>query len=123
MKHTGQGDEMTTTLKLNFTQARAQLMKVGDDLMKAGANLHVQYARQDCPVSDNNAPGHVHTRDTIKVIRGEDGNLEVVAGGAAIYIEFGHHTRSGSYVPAYPFFLPAFFRAAQDMQNLKPPLI
>jgi hypothetical protein len=37
-------------------------------------------------------------------------DMEAIVGAAAyysIYVEMGHHTRSGSYVPANPWFYPA----------------
>ncbi|MGB9180634.1 MAG: hypothetical protein WCB68_15485 [Pyrinomonadaceae bacterium] len=64
-------------------------------------------ARRGCPVSGNNEPGHVHTRDTITAKANEDGSAIVEAGGAAIFIELG--TR---FTSPHPFFIPAI-EAAQ----------
>lgn len=60
-----------------------------------------ELARQECPVSDNNEPGHVHTRDTIEVVEVDNG-YSVEVGGAAVWIEFGTHLWEG-----HPFLMPA----------------
>lgn len=67
-------------------------------------------ARELCPRSNNNSPGHVHLQDTIRVIEDkETGAIEVVAGDAenldvvpAPVVEYGTHR-----MPARPFMTPA----------------
>ncbi|MGA9994655.1 MAG: hypothetical protein WBP93_04525 [Pyrinomonadaceae bacterium] len=63
------------------------------------AQRMTEQMRRDCPVSDNNEPGHVHTRDTIEARASEDGSATVEAGGAAVWINFGTYK-----TPAHPFF-------------------
>ncbi len=35
----------------------------------------------------------------------------------APYVELGHHTRSGSWVPAQPFLFPAYAQAVSDLKD------
>jgi hypothetical protein len=44
---------------------------------------------------------------------GPDDSVVGVAANYGIYVEMGHHTHSGSYVPAQPFFYPAIEQGAQ----------
>jgi HK97 gp10 family phage protein len=59
-------------------------------------------AFQLCAVSDNNEPGHVHTRDTIAVL--EDGEKTyVIVKGVGLLLEYGTVN-----MPAQAFMRPAF---------------
>ena len=53
-------------------------------------------------MSDNDEPGHVHTRDTIRRETGEEGTTSAVMGGAGVYPEFGT-----SRMAAHPVLTPA----------------
>jgi phage gpG-like protein len=47
-------------------------------------------------------------------------DTEAIVGAAAnysIYVEMGHHTRSGSYVPANPWFYPSVELSRRDMEQ------
>ena len=59
-------------------------------------------------------------RDHIQMIKIDRDNYVVVAGTLgvmyAIYIEFGYTTRSGTPVPARPFWRPAVWNAFYQMQ-------
>ena len=61
----------------------------------------LQYAENICPV----LTGFLRSRLYVEVQPGQ-----VILGNDADYaapVELGHHTRSGSYVPAQPFLVPA----------------
>lgn len=89
----------------------AQLNAIGlaftvDDLAEGALVIAIQ-AENNCPV------GTGHLKSTIFVT--ENGNDVEVGFSAdyASYVEFGHYTRSGSYVPAQPF-----LRSAIDTEEL-----
>ncbi len=90
------------TLQRILTQDRALRLKA--------ANEAADMARALCPVSDNNTPGHVHTRDTIRVETEANGDVKVLADGAALWIELGREA-----APASPFLLPACEIAGQEV--------
>ncbi len=70
--------------------------------LRQAAEEVVEIAQANCPASDNNDPGHIHTRDTI-VARGVNGHrTDVAVGGAGVLIEFGT-----SQTGARPFLIPA----------------
>jgi hypothetical protein len=78
---------------------------------EGAALVGVEMARALCPVSNNNTGGHVHLRDTIRFeVDEQTGAATMIAGDPeqgvtyAVDVEFGHHTASGSFVPAQLFF-------------------
>lgn len=96
------------------------LMKSQIDAAVLNANHDAaQLARTLCPVGDKpHADGSPHMRDTIAVTQDGNGAVKLtVADPAAGFVEFGHHTASGSYVPAHPFFTPAVESMKQDLEK------
>ena len=78
-------------------------------------------AKQLCPVSkdDKNKQNHVHMRDTIVVEtyrRGELLRIHVGA-GYAYWVNHGHHTINGEWVPPVPFLTMAVDSMRQDLSN------
>lgn len=59
---------MPSTVKSNRAKVaplRAQTFALLPEVNRRAVNMAVAVARQLCPVSDNNDPGHTHLRDTI----------------------------------------------------------
>jgi hypothetical protein len=95
----------TTIKKLVSTQ---ELMKRVEKSAQAFdrelAEEGKQIARQSCPRSDNNKPGHVHLQDTIRVVENKKGGIDLIAGDAtkvdvapAVLVEFGTHKTPGHF--------------------------
>jgi hypothetical protein len=93
---------MSVKRKDNTEKIRVAIPRGAGVGLRQAAEEIAGIARANCPVSDNNEPGHVHTRDTI-IARGVNGSrTDVVVGGAGSLIEFGT-----SRMGARPFLLPA----------------
>ena len=61
-------------------------------------------------------PGDAYLLDEVA----PENDLQAIVGAAAnysIFVEMGHHTRSGSFVPAQPWFIPAIEQAASTMED------
>lgn len=96
-------------------RAEANARRVQLEAAEEGA----RFARALCPVSDNNAPGHVHLRDTIRVeVGGPTGDVTLAAGDEAkgvrhaLHVEFGTVFRAPS-----PYFLPGLARAKRRLED------
>lgn len=80
----------TFTVKSRLPQIAREITRAARAAVKEEGAEMKEEARAACPVSDNNAPGHVHTRDTIEAEISRDGlGVELGAGGAILFIEFG----------------------------------
>lgn len=105
----------TTRQKVNnFVRARARIKRDAAEFNLSQGKEIVKIARRLCPVSDNNDPGHVHLRDTIRTEKGRrQGEVKVIAGDEsqgvfhALPVEEGYHTQSGSFVEGQPYMRPA----------------
>lgn len=80
-----------------------------------------EMARILCPVSDDNSPGHVHLRDTIRVeTDSRTGFAEVIAGDEsrgvnhAVVVELG-----GVFTPPRPYMNPAVEHTRQQYRRKK----
>jgi hypothetical protein len=81
----------TCTFKLvsRVPEAKRNLQAGVDEAVKGQVEVAADICKQLTPRSDNNAPGHVHTQDTITVHRNARGNYSLRAGGAMKFLEFG----------------------------------
>lgn len=72
-------------------------------------NVVVQTTEIVQQIAQSNAPVDTgFLRDSITPTMTDDFTGNVTVGAYyGIYVEMGHHTRSGSYVPPQPFFYPA----------------
>ena len=106
---------------------KAKLLHNGSRIRKLRAELRPRVARalsrrtrqaagiayQLCPVSDNDEPGHVHTRDTIAVESNARGDVQkLVAGGASLFLEFGT-----VHMDAQPFLRPAVAEVKPELMK------
>lgn len=105
-------------------EVTAQTQATGAKINEGAARFGVEIARADCPVSDNNESGHVHLRDTIRYeVDPKTGAATMVAGDPdngvtyAADVEFGHHTASGSHVPARLFFTQGVESAREEAKR------
>jgi HK97 gp10 family phage protein len=108
----------TSALKAALEQTLQELtMDINNDIQEAGKQCQKK-AVELCPVSDRKEDEeHQHMRDTIEY---EESDLSCRVGTDTYYapfVEMGHHTRSGSFVPAQPFLYPAFQEAVQQLQS------
>lgn len=112
----------------NHAKAKAAIIRGGSRAALRAAQSHVTIAQQLAPVSDNNAPGHVHMRDRIKIAGGSfdesvsrfrevstgrfstPTDLNVVSEAEySSFVEFGT-----VHMDAQPFFLPAYESARRQ---------
>lgn len=87
--------------------------EIDQAIQGAGINTEAG-AKQACPVDTGRLRASIaYTPDTLACSVGT--NVEY-----ALPVELGHHTRSGSFVPAQPFLFPASVQAGQELlQELK----
>ena len=79
-----------------------------------GAEVARSVAVQLCPVSENDAPGHVHMRDTIKLLYGKYGGVRlVVEKDYAGFVNFGTVNQD-----ANPFFTLAVEAGREHMRRV-----
>lgn len=93
------------TVSFSYQLARQALINkfIGD--VQGAARFLAERMRALVPVSDINEPGYVHMRDTIMVVYNTD-DLSVsvyVPKHYAAFVEFGHMTVAGTWVPPNPF--------------------
>jgi hypothetical protein len=86
------------TTRKNLSAIVAQTQAAGRKVNEEAARFGAVVARSLCPVSNNNAPGHTHLRDTIGVeVDAETGAAQIVEGDEsrgvtlerALAVEFG----------------------------------
>ncbi len=83
---------------------------VNRDIQSAGL-MCLSLAQDACPVDSGNLKASLHY---------ERGDMTCSVGTAvkyAPYVELGHHTHSGSWVPAQPFLFPAYQQASKKLQE------
>jgi hypothetical protein len=85
---------------------------LADAAVQAAADICLNEAQARCPVDTG------YLRDSLAISRGV---MESAVGTDVLYakfVELGHHSRSGSWVPPQPFLFPAFALAEVAMEEM-----
>lgn len=84
---------------------------------KQTADAILSDAQANCPYDDKHRGSGPHLRDTGHVDETADGYDITFDAHYALFVEEGHHTRSGSFVPAEPFLWPAVMAHSGDIES------
>jgi len=93
----------TIIARSRMRELRLRARVAESEVIEWQADKTTEYAKSFCPVSNDNDPGHVHMRDTIKtVLRGRLNREASVGAAYGVPVNFGTINR-----PADPFWTKA----------------
>jgi hypothetical protein len=97
----------------NLDKLNAQFNSTLADIGKVLGQKCESYAKDYCPVDTGALRSSIHAEFPKNVL------AEVIADtNYAMYVEMGHHTRSGSFVAAQPYLQPAVVKIAPEVMSL-----
>lgn len=105
------------SFQIKLTGNPGQSVQAYIDRKKQQIDLAMNKLANNCQArAQQNAPVDTgFLKNSIHVVKIGDAHYQVVVGASyGIFIELGHHTRSGSWVEARPFLLPAFVTTSKQ---------